>query len=237
MKMKAITGISLAVALAIGGFVPAPAAVSVFVGAAEAANGNSLGSRKKSTKRKGRKKKAPAAKNAANGAKKTTRSATRKTSRTGPSRVARKSASPKSSTSKQGKRNAGRFKRHASAPAVGSGLLAVPNPAPRPGRAAAPPRQGAKKQAPPARQARANAKKTQRQAQNKTSKTGANPAGPGRRNSDVSSVLPRVPQAGGATEAVARVENARQAAVRTEKTKQGKKSRFYWTGFFGRKKK
>lgn len=237
MKLKALTGISLAVALTMGGFVPAPASVSVFAGAAEAANGSSQGSRKKATKRKGKKKKAPAAKSAANGAKKAARTATRKTSKKGPSRVAGKSASPKSSKSKQGRRNAGTFTGHAAAAVAGNGLLAVPTPAPRPGRAAAPPRKAAKKQAPPAKKAQATAKKTQRQAQNKTSKTAANPAGPGRRNSDVSSVLPRQPTAGGATETAARVERATQAAIRTEKTKQGKKSRFYWTGFFGRKKK
>ncbi len=244
MSLKTLTASAAAVALAIGGFVPAPTSVNIFLGAAEAAQGSSQGSRQssKSKKRKTKKKKASASKSRANGAKKATRAATGTNAKAGPSRVAGKTASPKRKKSKRGKRNAGNFTGHAAAAAT-MNLLAVPNPATRPGRAVAPPRQGAKKQAPTAKRAQAGAKKTQRRAENKTSKTAANPAGPGRttgqsaRDSTASSVLPRLGQPGGAVETAARVERATQAAVNREKAKQGKKSRFYFTGFFGRKKK
>ncbi|MEP5938280.1 MAG: hypothetical protein ABJ239_08135 [Erythrobacter sp.] len=236
MTLKALTVCTAAMALALGGFVPAPTSVNIFVSAAEAANGSSRGSRTGTKKRPVKKKTASASRSRANGAKKASRAASGTNAKAGPSRVAGKTSSPKRKKSKSGKRNAGNFTGHAAAAAT-MNLLAVPNPAPRPGRAANPPRQGAKKAAPAAKRAQAGAKKTQRQAQNKTSKTAANPAGPTRRNSDASSTLTRLPTGGGAVEAVARVERATQAAVRTERRKQGKKSRFYWTGFFGRKKK
>jgi len=236
MTLKSFTLSTAAIALAIGGFVPAPTAVNIFVSAAEAAPGGSQGSRKGTKKRSGRKKKAKASNQAANGAKQTSRKATGKTATAGPSRVAGKTASPKRETSKQGRRHGGNFTGHAAAAAT-MNLLAVPNPTQRPGRAANPPRQGAKKAAPPAKKAQATTRKTERRAGNKTSKTAANPAGPGARDSTVSSVLPRLAQPGGATETVARVERATQAAIKTEKAKQGKKSRFYFTGFFGRKKR
>ena len=243
MSLKTLTASAAAMALAIGGFVPAPASVNIFLSAAEAAPGGSQGSRQSSKKkRSGKKKKASASKSRANGAKKATRAATGTNAKAGPSRVAGKTASPKRKKRKPGKRNAGTFTGHAAAAATMS-LLAVPNPTQRPGRAAAPPRQGAKKAAPPAKRAQASTKKAERRAGNKTSRTAASPAGPGpttgqgSRDSTASSVLPRLPQAGGAVETAARVERATQAAVNREKAKQGKKSRFYFTGFFGRKKK
>ncbi len=244
MSLKTLTASTAAMALAIGGFVPAPTSVNIFLGAAEAAPGGSQGSRQSSKKkRSGKKKKASASRSRANGAKKSSRKAAGKSSKAGPSRVAGKTVSPKRTKSKPGNRNAGTFTAHAAAATTTMNLLAVPNSAPRPGRAAAPPRQGAKKQAPAAKRAQAGTKKTQRRAENKTSKTAANPAGPGRttgqglRDSTASSVLPRLGQPGGAVETAARVERATQAAVSREKAKQGKKSRFYFTGFFGRKKK
>jgi hypothetical protein len=238
MKIKPFTAVSVAIAMTMGGFVPAPASVSIFAGAAEAANGNSQGSRKPK-QRSGKKKKASASKNRANGAKKAERVATRANAKAGLSRVAGKTSGPKRKKSERGKRHAGNFTGHAAAAAT-MNLLAVPNQSPRPGRAVAPPRQGAKKQAPPAKRVQASAKKTQRQAQNKTSKTAANPAGPNRPISEASIVLPRLPTAGGAVETTARVERATQAAIRTERARQGKKSRFYFNpfrGWFGGSKK
>lgn len=173
---SSLTAASAVIALAVSGFVPAPASVSLFSGAAEArppSQGSSKGQRGKP--RGGAKAKAPAGKQAAKSGKKRSRKAAGKSSKPKTTTVASKAAGTSRPVSKAGNRLAGRYDTKAAIAVTGANMnlsagSARPSPPPLPPRAAQMTRNKGKAAASPAKQAAKSRKKGARRAQGKTSK-------------------------------------------------------------------
>ncbi|RGP39837.1 hypothetical protein BPTFM16_00112 [Altererythrobacter insulae] len=244
MSLAKITLLSAVCAFSLVGFGPAPSSGNLSLTTAYAGPpsvGSNKPKPKKKTTRKAKRKKASAAKKSQSAAKKTTRRAEGKTAKTGPTKVASTSATK--SPSKKSRTKTGRRMAHnvsgLAAVAVTAAALELPdsaaNPAPSAREADASTqtrkvRKRKKRKASAAKTAQANAARAKRANAGATSKTAANAAGPSAplpqsgsvgRASDASSVITRQVAGDGATAQVAKKEKA------------GKKSRFYFTGFFG----
>ncbi|MBE5075031.1 hypothetical protein IM511_12110 [Erythrobacteraceae bacterium E2-1 Yellow Sea] len=208
MRTRIVTAASAAIAIVASGFVPAPASLSPLVAAAEAgppSQGSSKGSRGK--QRKVSKGKAPAGKQAAKTRKKGARKASGQSSKPKTKRVAAREAGPSRKRTPRGKRKAATM---AAKPglAVPTRLAAAAptTPPPVPPRAAPSQRKKAKAKAPPpAKQATSRERKEKRVA------------------SATSSVMTRAvrPLGGGAP----------ITPPSPQKSKQGKKSKFYFVPF------
>lgn len=225
MTRSAITMASALLALVVSGFVPAPAAISVMSGTAQAAQPTAAPKPKPKTRktRKKKKKKANASQRASQSAKKGARAAEGKTSKPKVATKGKKRSGKKGRKTRKGKRASGTFTTLAQVAVIGSELglsdSAATGGARSRSRAA---RMKPKAVASPATRAKTAALKQQRANAGQTAKSALQPAaasppaGAVRPISDTSSVITRQVGPGTATQ------------MAEPKTKRGQKSRFYF---------